>query len=131
MKTLIAEDDLSCRLVLERLLQPYGECTLCANGREAVNLFVGALGDGRRYDLVCLDIMMPDTDGQTALRLIRKAEADRGIQGKDGVRVIMTTGVDDRTNILGAFREQCDGYLLKPVSREELISNLAALGLIG
>jgi PAS domain-containing protein len=49
----------------------YGECHIAVNGREAVAAFQAALKSGQRYNLVCVDIMMPEMDGQTALKQIR------------------------------------------------------------
>ncbi len=130
MKTLIVEDDFSSRLLLQGILQPYGECHIAVNGREAVSAFELALGGESPYDLVCLDIMMPEMDGQETLRRIRKLEEDKGILMTDGVRVIMTTALDDKKNIMTAFRDQCDAYLVKPIDTRKLIEHLKSMQLI-
>lgn len=131
MKALIVEDDFTSRLLLQGLLQPFGECHVCVNGREAVEAFRTALGEGKRYNLVCMDIMMPEMDGQTALRQIREIENGSGVLPSDGVKVIMTTALDDKKNIMNAFREQCDVYLVKPIDKDKLVENLKSLALIG
>ena len=71
MKTLIVEDDFTSRLLLQGLLQPYGVCHICVNGREAIDAFKKALDEKESYNLVCLDIMMPEIDGQAALKQIQ------------------------------------------------------------
>ncbi len=130
MKTLIVEDDFSSRLLLQGILQPYGECHIAVNGREAVTAFETALDGKAPYDLVCLDIMMPEMDGQETLRRIRKLEEGAGILMSDGVRVIMTTALDDKKNIMNAFRDQCDAYLVKPIDTRKLIEHLKSMQLI-
>lgn len=63
MKSLIVEDDFTGRLLLQKLLAPYGECHIAVNGKEAISAFAMALESGERYDRVCLDIMMEEKDG--------------------------------------------------------------------
>ncbi len=130
MKTLIAEDDFTSRLLLQGILQAYGECHISVNGLEAVAAFRTALDAGVPYDLVCLDIMMPEMDGQTALKRIRGIEEAAGIFSSDGAKIMMTTALDDKKNIMGAFKEQCDVYLVKPIDRVKLVEQLRALRLI-
>ena len=129
MKTLIVEDDFTSRLLLQGLLQPYGVCHICVNGREAIDAFKKALDENESYNLVCLDIMMPEIDGQAALKQIRIIEQEAGILPSQGTKVIMTTALDDKKNIMSAFREQCDIYLVKPIDREKLKESLVTLGL--
>jgi two-component system, chemotaxis family, chemotaxis protein CheY len=130
MKTLIAEDDLASRLLMQKILSPYGECDIAVNGREAVEAFRLATLDGDPYELVCLDVMMPEMDGHEVLRAIRAAEEAEGIRIGDGAKVIMTTALNDKANVFGAFREMCEGYLIKPINRAKLLSLLAALELV-
>jgi two-component system chemotaxis response regulator CheY len=129
MKTLIVEDDFTSRLLLQKLLAPYGECHTATNGREAVLAFRIATLDGRHYDLVCLDIMMPEMDGQAVLKAVRAAEEAEGVLVGDGAKVIMTTSLSDKGNVFTAFREMCDGYLVKPIDRTKLLGCLTSLGL--
>jgi two-component system chemotaxis response regulator CheY len=130
MKALIVEDDFTSRLLLQGILQPHGVCHICVNGREAVDAFRAAIGEKAPYNLVCLDIMMPEMDGQEALRQIREIEANAGIFASDGAKVIMTTALDDKKNIMNAFKEQCDIYLVKPIEKDKLLESLRMLNLI-
>jgi PleD family two-component response regulator len=68
MRTLIVEDNHTNRLLLQSVLSIYGECHIAVNGREAVAAFRVAQERGKMYDLICMDIMMPEMDGQTALK---------------------------------------------------------------
>lgn len=128
MKALIVDDDMVSRSLLEYHLEGLGECQMAANGVQGLRQFINAHEQGSRFDLVCLDIMMPGMTGQETLRAIREWEETRGITGLDGVKIIMTTAADDAENIMGAFRQQCEAYLIKPIERPELDRQLALLG---
>jgi two-component system chemotaxis response regulator CheY len=130
MKTLVVEDDFASRKLMQRYLAPYGECDVVVDGKEAVEAFELALTENDPYDLVCLDIMLPKKDGQQVLKEIRLIEKDRGIIGSDGAKVLMTTALGDAKNVMEAFRSQCDGYLQKPVGREQIVRELKELGLV-
>ncbi len=130
MKCLIVEDDFAARKLLQVYLSDYADCFVAVNGREAVEAVRQALGEGQPYDLICLDIMMPEMDGHQALEAIRRIESEHGIAGLDGVKVIMTTGLDDTENIMGAFRGGCDVYIVKPVRKERLLKEIEELGLL-
>ena len=130
MKCLIVEDDFPARKLLQVYLSDYGDCFVAANGREAVEAVRQALEEGQPYDMICLDIMMPEMDGHQALEAIRRIESEHGIAGLDGVKVIMTTVLDNSENIMGAFRSGCDVYIVKPVRKERLLEKMEGLGLL-
>ncbi|NCC51731.1 MAG: response regulator [Spartobacteria bacterium] len=130
MRTLIVEDDFAGRRLLQKLMAEYSEIDIAVDGIEAVKAVKQALAAGNPYDLICLDIMMPGMDGQEALREIRHVEKEHGILGLDGVKIVMTTALKDAKNVITAFREQCEGYIVKPVERDQLEEQLIKLGLI-
>lgn len=130
MKSLIVDDDFFSRRVLQTILSSYGECHVAVDGKEALFAFEQSLAEESLYDVVCLDIMMPEMDGQEVLKKIREMEEKKGIFGSDSVKVIMTTALDDSDNIKKAFREQCESYLIKPISRAKLTKILTDFGLI-
>ena len=130
MKTLIVEDDFTSRMLMQKFLQSYGETHVAVNGQEAVGAVSLALGAGEPYDLICLDIMMPEMDGQEAVRKIREQEGLRGIAPSDGVKIVMTTALDDMKNVFTAYNGLCDAYLTKPIFKEDLLSELRKLKLI-
>jgi two-component system chemotaxis response regulator CheY len=130
MKTLIVDDEFTSSLLLQQRLKPYGECHIAVNGREAVDAFRKALDEGTPYDLICMDIMMPEMDGQAALKEIRRMEEARGIISIHGVKVIMATSMDDSRDVLDAFKSLCDGYIIKPVDKTKLLDYIRAFGLI-
>jgi two-component system, chemotaxis family, chemotaxis protein CheY len=130
MKTLIVEDDFTSRLLLQELLKSYGPSHIAVNGKEAVEAVIAAMEVNEPYDLICLDIMMPEIDGQQALREIRLMEKAMGITGPDHMKIIMTTALGDRANVIKAVQQQCDCFLVKPIQKTKLLEELRKLGLI-
>ncbi|MBN1589161.1 MAG: response regulator [Pirellulales bacterium] len=127
---LIVDDDLISQEVLRDILSAYGSCDTVSDGQEAVDAVRIALENGTPYDLVCLDILMPNASGHDALQGIRRTEADHGLAGSDGVKVIMTTALRDSQHCLQSFREGCESYMAKPISATELLQQLYAMGIL-
>ena len=89
---------------------------VAGNGREAVEQW-----QSRPFDLILMDVQMPQMDGLDATRAIRDTEAARG--GRIPI-VAMTA------NAMAGDREMCldagmDGYVTKPVKRETLFAEVA------
>jgi two-component system, chemotaxis family, chemotaxis protein CheY len=127
VRILITDDDFTCRRLLQAFLAPYGDCDIAVNGEETIEALKLAWKEGRPYELLCLDIMMPGMDGQETLSRIRDLENARGVPE---VKIIMTTALNDSKNILKAFRSQCEAYLVKPISRDMLEKEMRALGFL-
>ena len=130
MKTLIVEDDFTSRLLLQKLLERYGECHIAVNGKEAMEAVRTSMEYGGTYNLICLDIMMPEMDGQQALRQIRALEEAEGTISSNGAKIVMTTARDDVKTVVAVYRELCDGYLVKPIDQTRLVGLLKELKLI-
>ncbi|MBI5739818.1 MAG: response regulator [Nitrospirae bacterium] len=130
MKALIAEDDFVSRRLMQRYLEKCSECDIASNGREALEAFRLALKEKTPYDLICLDIMMPELDGKEVLKAIREIEKERGVIFPDGVKIIMTTANSDRESVILFGILQCNSYLVKPVSKERLFKEIETLGLL-
>jgi two-component system chemotaxis response regulator CheY len=127
MKTLIVEDDFMSRKLMLAYLSPLGECDVAANGSEALKAFTIANDSGKPYDLITLDIMMPEMSGQEVLKRIRRIEEEQGL---GEVRIVMTTALKDADNVMTAFKSQCEGYLVKPIESEKLRGLLRQLDLL-
>ncbi|MDR9502367.1 MAG: response regulator [Desulfurivibrionaceae bacterium] len=131
MKILLVEDDFISRTVLQEIVAHLGVCHQAMDGKEAVNAYRRALAENDPYNLICLDIMMPNMDGQETLLRIRDLEKEHGIGGSDMVKVIMTTALNDPKSIMTAMvKGSCDGYLVKPIQRGTLLAKLREIGLI-
>ena len=130
MNILIAEDDYVSRKVLLGHLTHYGHCETAVDGVEAVDAISLSFENNKPFDLIFLDIMMPNMDGQEALTHIREIEAQNNVRVGDGSLVVMTTALSDSHNVLKAFNGQCEAYIVKPVTREKIVNQLIDLGLL-
>ena len=79
MKILIVDDDALSRKVLGDMLEELGQCDIVSNGIEAIDFFMRSITQKDLYDLVCLDIIMPEIDGIQVLKKIRDIEAQQSI----------------------------------------------------
>jgi two-component system chemotaxis response regulator CheY len=73
--------------------------------------------------------MMPGMDGQETLKRMRALEQERGIDDAGRAKVIMTTALEDHDNVLAAFSNACDGYVVKPIEKKKFLETLASIGL--
>ncbi len=129
MRILIAEDDFASRKFMLKFLSKYAEVDVTVDGQEAAAAFELALEDGIRYDLVCLDIMMPNMNGIEALTAIRSLEEQFGIDRSSRARVIMTTALNDVNQVDQAFDLGCEGYAVKPIDTDKFLVIMEKMGL--
>jgi two-component system chemotaxis response regulator CheY len=131
MRTLIVEDDLVSRKILENVLINYGSCDTAINGLEAIAVFCRALDETRPYDLICMDIMMPELSGQDALRQIRQIEKQMGVPAGDAVKVFMTTALSETKEVIDAlYKGGASAYFVKPIHIDHFIKELKSAELI-
>lgn len=130
MRFLIADDDLTNRKLLTTMLEDIAKCDVAVNGQEAVDLFRSGLGEISNYDVIFLDIKMPVMDGHEALKQIRAIEESKGIFVGDGVKIVMVTALGDKKNILDAFHEGCEYYLVKPFQQKKILELLTEMKLL-
>ena len=119
---LVVDDNAINRALLEEELTHRGFAVRMASGGAEALEMVAA----ERFDLVLLDIMMPDVDGTQVLRRLR--EKWSGIE----LPVIMTTARADRRDIVGALELGANDYVTKPIDLPVLLARVRtqlALGL--
>lgn len=130
MKILIADDNYASRRLLKAFLKDFGDCSFAVNGLEAVEAFRVAHENNDPFQLICLDIMMLEMDGMEALRQIRAYESEQKIAPDKLCKIVMTTALDERKDIIESFNEGCEGYLIKPVEENQITKVLVQLGLV-
>jgi CheY-like chemotaxis protein len=119
-RILIVEDDVRNIFALTSLLEPKGaKIEIARNGREAIEVLTRSMdAPGRAIDLVLMDMMMPEMDGITAIREIRKRYEWRKLP------IIALTAKamkDDQEKCLAAG---ANDYIAKPLDVEKLLSLL-------
>ena len=129
MRSLVVEDARVSQLILAKILTAYGECQMANTGYDALQAFNRAFAERRPFDLICLDLGLPDFDGVEVLTEIRAVEQARGVPPGRRVHVIAVTASSDM-DAVNALADMGDGYILKPINREKLIQALVRLGLI-
>ena len=115
---------------MKKFLTKYGECDVAVDGLEAIDAFLQALKEERFYDLICLDVMMPKLDGIKVLKALRDIEKQKGIDPKQGAKIIMTTALNDKQTIMDAYDNGCEAYAWKPIETDKFIVVMRKLGLI-
>lgn len=132
LRILIVEDEYISRILLKEMLSPFGECYEAIDGNDAFDKISQSFKvPEERFDLICLDIMLPGRDGHDLLKEIRNLEVKNEIQGQDIVKVIMVSSLGDTENIVRAMvNGKCQAYLKKPVSQEGIEEQLRYLHLI-
>jgi two-component system chemotaxis response regulator CheY len=129
MRILVVEDDPTSSLVLEMFFQHVGEVHTARDGEAGLEAFRNAIAQGHPFDLVTLDIMMPKLDGQGVLKEIRALEDQHAVPSHKAAKVIMTTALDDKADLMQAL-PRCDAYLTKPIDRSQLMFYIRKFGLL-
>ena len=125
LKVLIVDDDFMVRVLVKEFLTSFSDCDMAVDGHEAIQAFHLAWKSQKPYDLICLDIMMPEMDGQEVLCQIRAAEKQMGIKPKNEVKVVMVTALNDPKNVFQAYSKGgATSYVVKPIVRDQLIDEL-------
>ncbi len=121
MKSMVVDDvALNCRM-LKALLEPYGDCHMANDARTTVQLFQKAWKTSAPYNLICLDIQMPDIDGLKLLQVLRQMEEKMVIEEDRRARIMMVTGSDVQETHRKARALGCDAVIVKPIHRDDLM----------
>jgi CheY-like chemotaxis protein len=115
---LLAEDHAVNQRVVSLILEPMGvELIIVGDGAEAIE--AEAAG---RYDAILMDLHMPKVDGLTAIRAIRRAEAERGAQPTP---IVALTAEALAEHIAATRAAGADHHLSKPIRPDVLVQLLA------
>ncbi|HTS25204.1 MAG TPA: ATP-binding protein [Bryobacteraceae bacterium] len=120
LKILVAEDNFVNQKVVCSLLRLAGCQTAVANnGQEACSHF-----QQERFDLILMDVQMPEVDGLEATRMIRQEEERRDLKRTPILALTAHTASGHHQQCIAAGM---DGVITKPVNREALLRSVAAL----
>ncbi|MBN1649644.1 MAG: response regulator transcription factor [Spirochaetales bacterium] len=127
MNILLVDDDVASLKVLSHFMKPYGTPVMCSNAVDALRIAMEAMKNNNPYELYMIDIMMPEINGHELLHEIRSIEREYKVNPPS--KVVMVSALSDTENIMGAFGENCDAYIIKPVRMEKLSEQLAKIGI--
>lgn len=114
MKILVVDDEDKIRSIVRMYFTKEGfGIEEAANGKEALERF-----KAEKYDLIILDIMMPDIDGWTVCREVR---------AKSSVPIIMLTAKGEEVDRIVGLEMGADDYVVKPFSPRELLARVKAV----
>ncbi len=130
LRILLAEDnDINALLALSLLNRDGHKVVHAKNGREAVNLATppkAMAAKRHRFDLILMDIHMPELDGLRAAKMIRKAESAAGFDKSQAVPIIALTANAFREDKEKCLASGMTDYLSKPIDPElfyQMIAN--------
>lgn len=130
LRCLVVDDDPVGRELLILNLQGIAQCDTAVNGREALDKYSANL-DTNPYDLIFLDIIMPEMDGNEAAQTIRTIEKERGITADKRVNIIVLSALNTPHDIMKSYvSAQSAAHLVKPFNADKLNKTLRKLGLI-
>jgi PAS domain S-box-containing protein len=125
LSVLVAEDNEINALLIRSLLGRLGHrAVIATNGEQALESWQAARSAGAPYDLVLMDIQMPQLNGVETTRRIREREAGEGGRATPILALTANTLVEDR---YACFEAGMDGFLIKPLDRDKLEEALLGL----
>ena len=129
MKILVVDDELVSRAKMNKILEGMGQCTAVDNGKAALVTFKNAIASGKPFNLITLDISMPDMDGTEVLFEIRQFESEMEVPKFKQTKILMVTSHSDKESIMTCVQAGCNDYIVKPFNKETIISKIKSLGI--
>ncbi len=118
-RLLVVDDNPTNRRIVERMLSAWGcDCESACSGKEALSLLEQTATDGQAFDLVILDVQMPEMDGFEVERTIRS----RSALGEP--YVVFLSSIGSPSDRLAGLDPELTAYLTKPVRQSSLFNTL-------
>lgn len=129
MKVLVVDDEIVSQKKMLKIMEEFGECVSVASGQEAIDTFRQAWETGLPFELIFLDISMPDISGIDVLNKIRAIEKKKALTGANIVKVIMVTAHSHQDVVVGSMKAGCNNYIVKPFDRSKVVQKMKSIGL--
>jgi two-component system, chemotaxis family, chemotaxis protein CheY len=129
MKSLVVDDEIVSRKKMMQIIHNFGSCEGVLNGKAALDCIKTALEEWKPYDLITLDVSMPDISGIEVLSAIRKMEDMKGLDEEERAKILMVTSHSD-TETVKACMGKCNGYMIKPFNKGIVVDKLKKIGLL-
>jgi two-component system, chemotaxis family, chemotaxis protein CheY len=128
MKILVVDDEMVSREKMKMIMSHFGQCEAVENGAQAMEAFAKAWESWTPYDLISLDVQMPQMDGIEVLGKIRGLELLKGVSENHRAKVVMVTARSDKGTIVSCIQGGCNEYVVKPFDKATVAKKLAKLG---
>jgi len=123
MRILLIDDEPIALTKLELMLTNVGVCDTAASGVEATERFVKAIDANRPYELVTIDIELPDITGLDLLHRFLLLEKKNGIAPAKKIMVTAHSNVDYVVKV----KDKCDAFVVKPLRKATLLAKIKEL----
>ncbi len=129
MNILVVDDEIVSQKKMVKILSGFGTCDGVKTGKAALRAVKTALESWKLYNLITLDVSMPDISGVEVLDAVRKMETDRGLADDEKSKILMVTSHSDIETVKACVGK-CNGYIIKPFNREVMTQKIKRTGLI-
>ncbi|MDA3851171.1 MAG: response regulator [Spirochaetaceae bacterium] len=116
MKILVVDDEYVALSRMVKLFSRWGEAEGATNATQALAMTEKALSQGVPYDIISIDIELPDSDGLELMKQIKKIELTMGLEHPWVSKKIIISARSQHDNIQKALALGCDDFLVKPVT---------------
>lgn len=123
-KILIVEDNETSANLIAEILKNKADFNIAQNGNIAIKQYDSALNE-KPYDLILLDIAMPELDGLEFLRYVRDNEKLKKVPEDKRIPIIMVTAFNHP--FIEAFNRGCTDYIVKPIDPAKLLEKIENL----
>lgn len=128
MKFLVVDDDPISRKVVEKIVSGLGNYDSVGTGGAALDAFDEAWKMGLPFDVIFLDISMPDMSGIDVLKTIRHFENEKKLMKDLKAKILMMTASSDKETVIACLESGCNNYIVKPVNKTTVAGKLKHLG---
>lgn len=123
-RIIVVEDSLTSSTIIKELLEEYGAIvTVCTSGKEAVSKFLDSIIG--TYDLILMDIKMPEMDGYQATEIIRKS----GHPQSNRIPIIAVTAEVFDEDIKRAIKSGMNAHVSKPYNLAKIVSVIQSVNI--
>jgi len=122
-KVLLVEDNSVTRSLLLEVLKNRAECRVATNGNDALKEYTASIDAKEPFDIILLDVMMPEVNGIDALNMIRMRENIDSKSGYTPVIILTAYTVLIESQIMSHY----DAFIEKPIDSDELIKKMEEL----
>jgi len=127
MKTLVIDTDRAIMDAVSAIFCKKGGCDWAEDGEKGLDMIKSAFKQGQPYDLIVLEIVLPEVSGYTIIKEVRNLELNMNISPIDEVKIIVLTYRSDEPTLLQAFRNGATGWVSKPIDPTALEAKINKL----